>query len=359
MTETLTVRAADAETAARSSEEMDGVLTCAQIRTVTHDVKSFVFRRPGGAALRFAPGQYLAFTVDLGGKSVERCYTISSSPALQGLLSITVKRVPGGPVSNWLHDRLGVGDEVRATGPFGEFSNVYHPARKYLFLSAGSGITPLMSMTRALHESTHPADVVFVHSARTPDDIIFRSELEALAERAGMSVTVVCEADSPGERWPGARGRLSPSFLHTIAPDLLDREVFTCGPVAYMEAVREALDIWGVDPTRRHEESFHLCVPTSESRVVENSAQRYRVELRRSGRVIDCDGATTILDAALEAGVSLPSSCEAGVCGTCKSTLLGGRVDMQHAGGIRPREIERNTILPCCSRPLDDIVLDA
>jgi ferredoxin-NADP reductase len=368
MTELLSRGAApDATTppAAPWIDEIDGVLTCTGIEDVTHDVRSFTFRPPGSARLVFQPGQYLTLTFRVDGVPVERCYTIASPPSRPDRLTITVKRVPGGPVSNWLHDRMRVGDRVAATGPFGEFSFAQHPARRYAFLSAGSGITPLMSMTRALCEAGSPhepggsSDVVFVHSARSPADIIFRDELVAIDARADMSVAVVCEGDAPGDRWGGARGRLSLPLLTSLVPDLGDREIFTCGPPAYMDAVRALLDEQGIDPSRRHEESFRLGALTRAADDLAGTGQRHRVEFRGSGRTIECAGESTLLDAAAEAGLVLPSSCGEGVCGTCKVALLDGRVDLQHAGGIRPREIAQGQILLCCSRPLDDLVIEA
>lgn len=359
MTEMLT-RRVDAAPPAWVAD-FSGSLTCVAVTDITHDVKSFTFELPGCASLRFYPGQYLTLSFDIDG-APERCYTISSAPSQPARPTITVKRTPAGPVSSWLHDRLRVGDTVRACGPFGCFSTATHPCDKYLFLSAGSGVTPLMSMTRDLRDTGEPADVVFVHSARTPDDIIFRQELEDLGARAQAAVTVLCENDSPGEGWSGPRGRLSLPALLTAAPDLLDREIFTCGPPPYMAAVRELLGSVGVDPTRCHEESFVLGGPgQAETNEVgsDEAATTYQVELRRSGRVIDCDSTTTVLTAVARAGLSPPSSCGEGVCGTCKSTLLSGSVDMRHAGGIRQREIDRDKILICCSTPLDDLVIDA
>lgn len=338
-------------------DEVDGTLICREIIDVTHDVKSFAFEIPGGAQLRFLPGQYLTFEFEVDGAYVQRCYTISASPA-GGDLTITVKRVPGGPVSNWLHDRLRPGDRVRASGPFGQFSCAVYPAQKYLFLTAGSGITPAMSMVRTLRDTGDPAHVVFVHSARTPADIIFRDEIDTLAAIHGVSVSIVCEDDSPHERWEGARGRLTLRELLGAAPDLLEREIFTCGPPPYMQAVRDLTDALGVDHARYHEESFLL----DEQRPVGDdgaAVTSHQIEFRRSRRVVDCDSATTILDAAANAGLSLPASCGEGVCGTCKLQQVSGTVDMRHAGGIRPREIDQGKILPCCSTPSSDVVLDA
>ncbi len=339
---------------------IDEVVVCTRVEDVTHDVRSLTLARAGGAPLAFEPGQHLTVTVPLGG-GTQRCYTIASSPARPGELTITVKRVPGGPVSGWLHDHLDVGDPLRVTGPHGRFSTARRPAAAYLFLSAGSGVTPLMSMTRALRDEVDGGaaapDVVFVHSARTPADIVFRAELEELASRPGFSVAAVCEADAPGEVWQGPRGRLDLRLLLRLAPDLHRREVFTCGPAGYMAAVRELLATAGVDPARCHEESFDL--GDTAPAAARAAGPGHAVAFRRSGRTVDCAPGETILAAARRAGLTPPSMCTQGFCGTCKTDLLGGDVDMQHAGGIRPREIDRGRILLCCSTPLGDVEVDA
>lgn len=345
------------------TDTIDGPLTCTDVTDVTHDVRTFTFAVPGGRMLRFLAGQYLTFRFVADGEPVSRCYTISSAPTRPELLSITVKRVPGGPVSTWLHEHLRVGDVVEASGPFGQFSHELHPAQRHLFLTAGSGITPAMSMLRTLCDTGAPADVVLVHCARTPDDIVFRSELAQLSTRPGVAVAILCEDDSVGERWEGLRGRLDAAALRQVAPDLRHREVFTCGPPPFMAAVRDLLEGEGGDPRRAHEESFVLeeTTPAAPAGPADTApvGATYRLELRRSGRVVECDTGSTILQAAARAGLALPSSCEEGMCGTCKTTLLDGHVDMQHAGGIRPREVAQGKILPCCSTPLDDVVIDA
>lgn len=346
---------------------IDEWLTCTRVEQVTHDVKSFVLTREGGARLPdFDAGQYLVVTVEADGRELQRCYTISSPPTRPGELTITTKRVPGGPVSTWLHDRLGPGDRLRASGPFGRFTLAPRPESRYLFLSAGSGITPLLSMTRMLHDAGESVDVVFVHSARTPRDIIYRRELEEIALRPGFTVAAVCEGDAPDEPWHGLTGRFSLRTLLRLAPDVHDRDVFTCGPPGYMEAVREALALAGADPARCHEESFVLGAgadqgPSGPGPDDDASADAgaYVVEFRRSGRTIRCREGEPILAAALRAGLRPPSMCSEGVCGTCKTSLLLGDVDMRHSGGIRPSEVDGGQILICCSRPLGDVTVDA
>jgi ferredoxin-NADP reductase len=266
----------------------------------------------------------------------------------------------------------------------GGFTITGQPAPKYLFLSAGSGITPVMSMTRTLHDLGSDADVLFVHSARTPADIIFRHELEAIAAvMPNIRVVHVCEGDYPSERWMGLRGRLSTPMLEALVPDLEERETYTCGPAAYMASVRRILAEVGYDMHKYHEESFSferlpaadvpLPLGDAEQSALSTGAEdvddsppagtenqtSYSIEFVRSGRLVTCGADEFVLDAALAAGLRLASSCTQGMCGTCKTTMLSGEVDMQHNGGIRPREVAQNKILVCCSKPLSDLRIDS
>lgn len=359
-------------------DQVDEELVCVGVDEVTHDVRSLTLAVPGGSALAFRPGQYVTVTVEVAGRELSRCYTIASSPLQSGTITLTVKRQ--GPVSGWLHDRLEVGGRLRVSGPLGVFSTEEHPAAAHLLLSAGSGITPVMSMLRTLAGAGSPADVVFVHSARTPGDIIFRRELEDLAAALPwLRVAVVCDGDSEEEVWRGPRGRLTRELLARLVPDATAREVFTCGPGPYMESVRALLGELGCAPQRCHEESFVLDTggavvtgtgPTGVTAPSTTAAEpggagaddpavAHTVTLTRSGREVTCAPGQTILAAAAQAGLSLPSSCAEGVCGTCKSQLLTGSVDMRHGGGIRPREIAADKVLLCCSTPLEDCTIEA
>ncbi|WP_409021257.1 FAD-binding oxidoreductase [Caballeronia sp. LZ032] len=386
---------------ARWDCDTDETLVCCHVRQETHDVKSFFFKAPGERAFVFEPGQFITLELDIDGEQINRCYTISSAPTRPHTISITVKRVPGGKVSNWLHDTVVAGTTVRVLGPSGEFTCARHPARKYLFLSAGSGVTPLMSMSRAHHELGEDADIVFIHSARTPDDIIFARELELIASnQKNFRASFVCERVGARTSWPGVTGFLNLPLLKLIAPDYLEREVFTCGPAPYMRAVRDLLDEGGFDRKHYHEESFSFGVvkevaaelttahvadalathtdfveareravgfaPAPVEPVAEPVAEpiaapvdtRYKVSFAKSRRDIECGSNEHVLDAAKKAGVRLPSSCTQGMCGTCKVKLVSGEVSMKHAGGIRQREIDQGMVLLCCSKPLSDLVVD-
>ncbi len=345
--------------------QADDLLICRQVRQETHDVRTFVFSGRQPCLFRFMPGQFLTLELPIGGEIVNRCYTISASAARPYRLSITVKRQPGGVISNWLHDNLKPGDEIRALGPLGDFTPAPSAAPKWLLLSGGSGVTPLMSMARTSVDLADDRDIVYVHAARTPADIIFRQELDVMARQSPrLRLAHICESAAGENHWPGFVGRLSLPMLRLIAADVLEREIFCCGPAPFMTAIRAMLDKAGFDMFRYHQESFDFGELALSDVVVGVPAEAsapiggFRIEFVQSGRVIDCGPDTTILSAARAAGLRLPSSCTRGMCGTCKSTMLSGTVDMQHAGGIRQREIDQGRVLLCCSKPTSDVVID-
>lgn len=384
--------------------ERDGELLLRAIWPETHDVETFVFSAPEPRTFRYLPGQFLTFEFDVDGETIHRCYTLASPPTRPDTLSITVKRRPGGAVSPFLHDRLAVGARVRATGPHGVFSAVHHPAEKYLFLSDGSGVTPLMSMTRTFHDLGADPDILFVHFARTPAEIVFRAELDLIAARTRrLRLVHVPERAGEGGAWQGPTGLISCPLLETLAADLREREAFVCGPAAFLAAARAILAEIGLDGRRYHQESFDFAgvsasfddpdpcpTPTRETAPPPGAepaaagpcagaaeppppaepgttpavspalapATTYGIRFDRSGRIVACDGDTFILTAARADGLRPPSSCTKGICGACKTRKLSGEVAMTHAGGIRQREIDAGMILLCCSRPLSDVVID-
>lgn len=339
-------------------------LVCCDVRDETHDVKTFSFRCPDFNALSFEPGQFITISPVIAGQTIARCYTLSSSPTRPFSFSITVKRVPNGVVSNWLHDNLRAGDTLGASGPAGSFTPVGHPAAKLLYLSAGSGVTPLMSMTRAGFDLSAQLDVVFVHSARTPVDIVFHDELTRMQTlMPGLRVLNVCEGLGANVDWKGPVGRLSLELLSEAVPDFKAREVFTCGPKGYMDAVKALLKNGGFDFAHYHEESFDIAALMEEPLIeaapsVEQGEKLFTVTLSRSGKTFSMPATQTVLSAAKKAGAIVPSSCSQGVCGTCKTSLLQGTVEMNHNGGIRQREIDKGLRLLCCSKPTSDLVID-
>ncbi|MET2831183.1 hybrid-cluster NAD(P)-dependent oxidoreductase [Mesorhizobium shangrilense] len=339
--------------------DTDDTLLCVDVHDETHDVKSFTFVSPERKSFAFSAGQYFMFELGIDGEDDGRCYSVSSSPLRPGAITTTVKRVTGGKVSNWLHDNLKPNMRVRASGPLGKFTRP--TAKKFLFISGGSGITPVMSMAREMADTAQPVDVVFLHAGRSPRDLIFRNELANLAERLkGFRLHLLPENIASERSWSGISGRISKEFLSLAMPDIADRTVMCCGPAPFMMAARAIAAELGVATSNYHEESFDRAeiqdAPSPGGDAVK--AKSFKVQFSKQGKTIVAGADQTVLSCAKKSGVRLPSSCANGICGTCKSKLVSGSVDMNHEGGIRQREIDAGFFLPCCSKPLSDLVIE-
>jgi ferredoxin-NADP reductase len=221
------------------------VVRCMQVIPETHDCTTFRFVPEHALHFRYAPGQFLCMELSIDGQPVRRSYTIASTPTRPDALEITVKRVPGGLVSNWLNDHMRPGEPLTVTGCAGHFTCARSSAEKLLMISAGSGITPVMSMSRWLHDRGDPRDVVFVHSARGPRDVIFQDELRLLEQRhPSFRTALTFTRDVPAD-WEGPQGRVDAALLSRVAPDWMDRHIFLCGPEPFMQAVRHAVHAAG------------------------------------------------------------------------------------------------------------------
>ncbi len=344
------------------------MLECAMVVPENDDTASFTFRAPNGAWFDYQPGQFITLDLPVDPKkgakgNVQRTYTISSSPSRPLSISITVKAQSTSIGTRWMLDHLKPGMQIKAFGPAGIFSFHRHPAQKYLMISAGSGITPMMSMTTWAWDSGQMPDIVFVHAAKRPSEIIFRERLEQFANRVpGLQLRFTVEESDPFRAWPGFRGRLSQIMLGLMAPDYLDREVFCCGPEPFMQAVREMLQSLGYDMARYHQESFGLAVSTeAEAPVLDDVTPGEGVEAEitfaDSGVVAACGETDTVLAVAKRSGLNIPSGCTFGLCGTCKVKKLSGDVHMVHNGGIPDDDIAEGYILACCSHPMGKVSL--
>jgi len=341
--------------------ETDETLVCLDVHQETHDVKSFTFASPEGKHFHFDAGQYFLFDFPTGSDGEARCYSISSSPHRSNAFTVTVKRVPGGRISNWLHDHMAPGMTAKGQGPLGHFIRPKGEKIKLLLLSGGSGITPVMSITHDLADRYEASDIVFLHAARTPADLIFRHDLSGLAARMkGLRLQFLPETVAGELSWPGLTGRISPEFLKLAVPDIAERVVMCCGPAPFMAAARSITAALGVPAESYIEESFDAAVSDEPGLDVEAQpvTRIFQVEFSKQNKTLEVPSAQTVLSAAKKGSVRLPSSCSNGVCGTCKSKLVSGSVEMNHNGGIRQREIDAGFFLPCCSKPLSDLVIE-
>lgn len=344
---------------------------CVRVIQETWDVKTYCFNAEQSIMFFFKPGQFVTLELEIEGEQVLRSYTISSSPSVPYSFSITIKRIPGGRVSNWIHDNLHQHDELAVHGPVGNFNCIDHTAEKMLFLSGGVGITPLMSMARWYFDTNADVDMAFVHSARTPSDVIFYRELEHMCSRVtNFNLSVICERIELGQAWNGYRGFLDKAKIDMVAPDFMQRRIFCCGPTPYMKAIRQLLTDAGFDMDFYHEESFGA----TPDQVTQEALEQAEVAVREaeekkdedtftldfigSGMSVQMSPDETIHAAASRLGLSIPKACGVGICGTCKVLKLSGEVDIQHNGGITDEDLADGYILSCCSTPRSNLTIE-
>ncbi|MCB1477325.1 MAG: hybrid-cluster NAD(P)-dependent oxidoreductase [Tepidamorphaceae bacterium] len=329
-------------------------------------VKTFAFRSDNQTWFRYRPGQFITLELPVDADApIYRTYTLASSPSRPFSISVTVKAQPDSIGTRWMFENLKPGSFVRAYGPTGTFSLHNHPAGKYLFISAGSGVTPMMSMLRWLNDCAPWTDVAFINCARSPEDVLFRKELELTGHRMpGLSIDFLVEKRSVSEKSFGYKGRIDAVRLPLLVSDFKDREVFCCGPEPFMRAVREILEQSGFDMAQYHEESFGKPRDEAVEAAIETSAlgaegDSFPILFAMSETEGACLPDQTVLQAARANGVRVAAACELGLCGTCKVKKRKGEVSMNHNGGILDHEIEDGYILACCSTPLSPLEIEA
>jgi ferredoxin-NADP reductase len=316
----------------------------------TADTKTY-WLRPNARFSGFRPGMHVDVRVRVGGKTLQRTYSLSCAPRTDGLIAITVKRVPGGRVSNWLADTLRPGDVVDLSQAKGHF--VLPPALppKLLMLSAGSGITPLMSMLRHLVADGAACDIRFAHFARSPRDIIFREELLRIADRCPNVRITLCTEASDSD-WTGAAGRISEPLLRDVAEDFGALDTFLCGPAAFMQAAIKMLEGAGADLSKLRYERFNNDFDVSQ--FLGQSQQLLRFIRSQTECIVDRP--RTVLEEAEHAGIPINSGCRAGNCGTCRSRKTSGVVVDITTG--RESGSGEEFFFPCISVPRGTVEID-
>jgi ferredoxin-NADP reductase len=311
----------------------------------TPDVRTFVLR-PGRGWRRHLAGQYTTVEVEIDGVRHRRCYSISSSPS-EGhgrRVEITVKRVPGGRVSTWMHANVRAGDVLHLAPPAGDFVLPPAPPPELLLLSGGSGITPVMAILRDLADRDAIADVVFVHHARSAADVAFRGELAAIAARhPGLRVVLHLDDD------PAGPGRFDEAQLARVVPDFAERATLLCGPAAMMARAEAMWERAGC-AHKLQRERFASPPPPPPT-----GDQIVRVRLARADRTVAVGGSGTLLEQLERAGLRPPNGCRMGICQTCKCKKTRGSVQNLVTGAISAEPDEE--IQLCISTARSDLEL--
>lgn len=358
------------------------LVTCINVIQETPDVKTFQFQAVEPILFHFKPGQFVGMQLEVDGVKHNRSYTVASTPSRPHLLELTIKKELGGSVSPWIHENITIGSNIELRGPAGKF-NCFDIAlskeseatyKKVLLISAGSGITPMMSMARFWTDTSPGVNIRFLNWVRSVEDIIFRRELSLLDHKNdNFQLEVICTQPGLSENWLGRRGRVNQTTLNDMVEDLRERIVFCCGPDGFMQRVKTSLKKLGFNMENYHDETFDpggkkkskLMQQRNNPESVEkkttkqetNSVGPYNVKLNISKKVIIIEENELLLEKLEASGVEIDSGCRVGNCGACQVKKIEGITTTQNEAGLQNEERELGLILTCTTQVQSDLEL--
>jgi 3-ketosteroid 9alpha-monooxygenase subunit B len=318
----------------------------------TAEASSFVLEVPAElrSAFGYRAGQFCTFRVRIDGRAHLRSYSMSSSPDVDDELRVTVKRVPGGLVSNWMLDSLGEGDALDSTCPAGVFC-LGADSGDVVAFAGGSGVTPVFSIVKTALATTDRR-VRLLYANRDRESTIFATELDRLAERHPGRLDVVHHLDVE-------RGFVDPGTVGPFAGIAPDAEYFICGPGPFMDIVEGTLLDGGVPGDRIRIERFTPAEPAEPAPSADDAGTgpaRVTIELGGRAGVVDHHPGTTILQTARQMGMTPPFSCESGSCATCMARVVEGAVEMYANNALTDDEIAEGWVLTCQAVPVSPSV---
>ena len=323
-----------------SARELRGRVV--EVRRETEDSATLVIKPGWGFTFDYQPGQYIGIGLLVDGRWRWRSYSLTSSPVTSGssrTIAITVKAMPEGFLSTHLVGGVQPGTIVRLAAPQGNFVMPDPAPASVLFLTGGSGVTPVMSMLRTLARRDQIGDIVHIHSAPTQSDVMFAAELEQLArDHDGYRLTV---------RTTRSQGRLDLQRMGEVVPDWRERQTWACGPEGMLDDAHALWRAAGI-ADRLHLERFAATRAAGHG-------QGGTVTFERSGKTLTVDAATSLMEAGEQAGIRMPFGCRMGICQSCVVSLVDGhvrdlRTGAEHEPGTR--------IQTCVSSPSGDCVVD-
>ena len=317
----------------------------------TADARSFVIDVPEELRdlFRYHAGQFCTFRVRVGDDELMRCYSMSSAPETDADLTVTVKRVPAGAVSNWLIDNVAAGDLLELTKPAGVFCPRERSVPVIAFCG-GSGVTPVFSIVKQILATT-PRHVKLLYANRSRDAVIFDRELAGLAAHHRDRLDIRNHFDSES-------GYLDRAAIAEFVAGTLDADFYICGPTPFMDLVESTLLDAGVDPAQHLDRAVRGRRPGPAEVAPEETAggveatESLTLVLRRKSHTVPYRLGDTVLETARRNGLQAPYSCESGNCATCMAFLREGSATMRANNALTPAEVAEGWILTCQAIPV-------
>jgi ring-1,2-phenylacetyl-CoA epoxidase subunit PaaE len=314
----------------------------------------------GGQPFIYKPGQFINITLTINGTTVTRSYSLSSVYGSDPQPAITVKRVPGGIMSNYIADNASVITQWTVSGPYGSFTPAEHTytAKHVVLLAGGSGITPLYAIARSVIDNSPDTRVTLIYASRTPDEIIFRGDIALWQQhyRERINVHHAISVHEAADKPDFIKGRLSKLVTRKLIKQAVGEphdaiHYFICGPAGLMKMHNEMLEALQVPADNIFLEWFSP-EAIKEDEVLPDITQEVLLHFYEQSNLLDVTAGKTILEAALEERIPLPYSCKGGTCGICAAKLTAGKVKMRNNYALRQSDIDEGMILLCQSFPL-------
>jgi ring-1,2-phenylacetyl-CoA epoxidase subunit PaaE len=330
-------------------------LTILEIIQETDDTKTFVFKNPIFNKIKYEAGQYLTLLLRINGRKYARPYSFSSTPLVDSLLSITVKRVSNGIVSNYIHNSFKVGDVIEVMEPMGDFVlNKKESIYSIYFWGVGSGITPLFSLIKEVLNSRPNTIVHLVYGNKNEDSTIFNTQLKKLQEEHPIvfNMSIFYSQEDTFELNDIHKGRITSTFVANLLSQNKNTKEslhYICGPFGLKELIKNKLQNLEVPMSSIFTEDFELTIDPKELSDVEDS--KAIILLRGELFEIFVPKGRSILDMALDHEIEIPYSCQTGNCNSCKAKLKDGRLKMVGLNKGR-NDLGKDEFLLCCSYSL-------
>jgi len=351
-------------------------LKISKVTRETHDAVSISFYIPDEIKeqFKYKHGQFLTIKTDLNGELTKRAYSISSSPYYEDDLTVTVKQIDNGFVSTYLNEHIKAGDILEVMQPRGKFTiDLNSDSERYhVLFSAGSGITPIMSILKSILFVEHKSRVLLVNTNRNQDTIIFSNELLELQKKYCDRFILMNILTHPVNGWEGFKGRINEDIAMKILKDNvvnfnLETHFYLCGPYGLMKEIESTLEQLNVHKNLIHKESYNAGVDEVQKMEIhipkidkeKNMPYDIKIKIYNEIHNLTVEPDESVLIAAMREGHDPPFSCQIGACATCRAKLVSGKVEMDERDALTDEEIEEGYILTCQAHPLtDDVFVD-
>ena len=322
-----------------------------KVEKESEDAITVYLKQPLFGKIAYDAGQFLTFKLQLDGKQVYRSYSLCSAPSFDKLLSVTIKRVKGGYISNYLNDYLREGDAVQVSLSRSQFRYIpkQYNTERLILLAAGSGITPVLSILKTALYSDSSVKIDLLYGNRNESSILHKKALQALADRFHDRLSITHVLSNPNDA--GQAGRLDEYNIKKILNNMphisANTQYYVCGPQGMMQSAISVLNNMGINEDKVHVESFSGLLNIGSEETTEFGEHDIHLKLRGQEHKINVANGQSLLDAALSSGIEVPYSCRSGFCSACQCQLVGGQTHLLDNNCLTEKEKQQGKVLLC------------